>query len=378
MHLDNQLNCNSLLNQSSISYSQASFRFDSNPLFVGGLDYAHGNAGKLFAQKTKGQVQARSNFVGCLYKALYNGEKFNEYIAEKSFVDPICRSSLIGGEIGRESSGGQSNAPNSEIESNVQSTVEPNVEPISQPTTSQPSNRNQELATNCGKEALYSKHNWFENKCGCTLAVPLHNNQPGGLTSGPNALTNIVYESSGPCSSLCEIQLNKKSLIRLKLTESWSAIMKSQTYQTNLEEFTIRFYLTSFASENMLSNLWTNGMLSVRLSSNGTIFLINEEGQLEQVIKLTGKFKLNHWNTYVIRSTGEQFVNDQPNRFSTTLFKNGLKTLIIGGDLTGCVSHLIVNGRLVLSGKDELYELQTENVNGFGCKGEYLRRFRTA
>ena len=367
MSMDNQLNCNSLLNQSSISYNQASFRFDSNPLFVGGLDYAHGGNGKLFAQKTKGQVQARSNFVGCLYKALYNGEKFNEFIAEKSFVDPICRPSLIGSE--------QSNVITNGISSELDGQpstppIESNIEPISQPTAS--SNGNHELTTNCGKEALYSKHNWFENKCGCTIPVQPQNNLTVGLNlNGLNALTNIVYESSMPCRNLCEVQLNKKSLIRLKLTDKWNAIMKSQTYQTKLEDFTIRFYLTSYASENMLSNLWTNGYLSIRLSSNGTIFMINEEDQLEQVIKLNGKFKLNHWNTYVIRSTGEQFINDQLNRFNTALFKNTLKTMIIGGDLTGCVSHLIVNGHLVLSGKDDhLYELQTENVNGFGCKGE--------
>lgn len=106
MHLDNQLNCNGLLNQSSISYSQASFHFDSNPLFVGGLDYAHGGNGKLFAQKTKGQIQARSNFIGCLQKVQIGSTKFNEYIAEKSFVDPICRPSLIGSE--------QSNVVNSQ------------------------------------------------------------------------------------------------------------------------------------------------------------------------------------------------------------------------------------------------------------------------
>lgn len=389
MQLDNQLNCNSLLNQSSISYAQASFRFDSNPLFVGGLDYAHGGNGKLFAQKTKGQVQAKSNFIGCLYKTLYNGEKFNEYIAEKSFVDPICRPSLIGNEqsnmVGGQLMGGQSNGqPNGQNgPSGIDLNAEPMGEPIGQATASV-SPSHQELATNCGKEALYSKHNWFENKCGCTIAVQPQNNQSmnhhvnsnglnhlNHLNVNPNALTNIVYESSMPCSTLCEVQLNKKSLIRLKLTEKWNAIMRSQTYQTKLEEFTIRFYLTSFASENMLSNLWTNGYLSVRLSSNGTIFLINEEDQLEQVIKLNGKFKLNHWNTFVIRSTGEQFVNDQLNRFNPALFKNNLKTMIIGGDLTGCVSHLIVNGHLVLSGKDDhLYELHTENVNGFGCKSE--------
>lgn len=350
LYLDNQLNCNNLLNQSSISFNQASFHFNGNPLFIGGLDYAY-NDGKLFAQKTKGHVLAQSNFVGCLYKAVYNGVKINEYIAEKSFVDPICRP-LIDVDNKETLSQLNGNVLNKDSSTKITDNL-PAIE----------ASKKESTKLNCGKESIYCKQNWFENKCGCSIQINNSN----------QTTNNMIYESNQPCNNLCEIQLNKKSLIKLKLSDKWSTIMKSQTYRTRLEEFVIRFYLTNYATENMgtsSSNLWTNGYLSIRISSNGTIYMINDEHQFEQSIKLNGKFKLNQWNTFVIRSTGEQLINDQMNRFNSQLFKNNLRSMIIGGNLAGCISHIIINGHLVLDDNNHLYELHTENVNEFGCKGE--------
>ena len=336
IYLHNQLNCNNLLNQSSISFNQPSFHFNSNPAFIGGLDYLYGG-NQLFAQKTNGHVQARSNFVGCLYKATLNGVKINEYIAEKSFVAPICRPTLIYQPL-LTSSGNQAAKSTNDSQETVLSL------------------RKQTDCSYCGNQSVYCKQNWFEDKCGCTVQV---NNQ-----------TNIVYESSKSCNSLCEIQLNRKSLIKLRLGEKWNTIMKSQTYQTRLEEFVLRFYPTAH-SPNDRGNLWTNGYLSIRVSSNGTIHMINEEDQFEQVIKLNGGLRLNQWNTLIVKATGELHINDHHNRFNPQLFQSNLKSMIVGGDLVGCLSHIIINGHLVLNNNNEhLYELHTENVNGFGCKSK--------
>lgn len=375
MYLDNQLNCNNLLNQSSISYQQSTFHFDSNPLFIGGLDYAYST--NVFAQKTNGHVQAKNNFVGCLYKATMNGVKINEFISEKSFVDPICRVSNIY----------QSSSFNNNINKfnhqqfDTQSSLLPstNVNTLNQDLPDSQSAKKQQEDCNsyCGKESLYCKQNWFQDTCGCTIQINNQTilNQQDQLNT--KQITNLVYESNLPCNNLCEVQLNKKSLIKLKLSEKWNLMMRSQVYQTKLEEFIIRFFMTSLPTIDTFSNLWTNGYLSIRISSNGTIYMFIEDGYEQQVFKLNGRFKLNQWNTFMIKpTTGEQYINDQYNRFDTQIFKNKLKSMIIGGDLTGCISHIIVNGHLLLNNSDHLYELHTENVNGFSCKSMYSLRFK--
>lgn len=400
----NQLGCDRLLNQSTLTGMQSRLEFGGQPaLIAGGLQMSGDDSGWLRWPEVRG-------FQGCLYRVSVNGRLLHTLVREKHAVDPICQPARL-----LRLDDALSQPPASWRSNHLQ---HPNLHDAVA-SASHNNSSTFDCVAKCGSQALDCIETWFELRCECgldfTASTASTSTSAGGYSAAnesPARYSAVRYSSAAACS--------RTNLLHFSGGESQITLIPFERARRlrKLNSFSVRFRPNSFGtaapyapidkdfekSSLPVSSLTPKWQMADSLQSSEHILLlgsskfelfINHEGVLRLQLRTpevavaleTGlKIKLNEWNLVHLQPGVGLWLNDRhiplhPKSVSM-LDTSSLEQFTFGHRLSGCVSHLLANGELLNTPLDSLsethspqpqqvsnlFDLQQQHISS-GCSG---------